>query len=134
MVNDLLKWNIVPNKSISYVPPETMRGNFHFMRGWYDGDGTISESFSNKNSITATLYAGLAVSYPSRDWLTEEWKSIGVTVKQHERDNHVTITMNTNKSITFLNYIYQSSTPETRLSRKYDKYIDIVVRGNRLTR
>lgn len=134
MVADLAKWGIVPQKSLTYVPPDSMRGNPHFMGGWFDGDGTICESFSNKNSRTATLYAGIAVSYPSHEWLVKEWDSLGINVKAHNRDNHVTITMNTNKSKVFLSYIYKESTEGTRLDRKYALYNSIVVKGNRKTR
>lgn len=133
MVEDLLYWNIVPNKSISYTPPKGFF-NSHFIRGLFDGDGTISESFSNVNSRTATLYAGLSCSYPCRDWFKSYCDNLGITIKQHERENIVTITMNTNKSIVFLDAIYSSSAENTRLTRKYNLYHNIVVLGNRKTR
>lgn len=136
MVADLLKWNIVPNKSIGYRPPDTLQELSSFMRGYFDGDGTICESFSNKNSVTATLYAGLACSYNFRDWLVKKLPEISseITLKQHKRDNHVTITMNTNKSIAFLNFIYKDSSEKTRLDRKYDLFEKTVLNNDRKTR
>ena len=136
MVEDLLRWNIVPRKSILYCPPERVGLLQPFLRGLFDGDGTICESFSNKRSITATLYAGLACSYACRDWLIRVLPLISekITLKQHERDNHVTITMNTNKSKVFLRYLNENSTQATRLDRKYNLYVKTVVNNDRKTR
>ena len=57
-----------------------------------------------------------------------------ITLKQHERANHVTITMNTNKSISFLSYLYKDSTENVRLDRKYEAYVKTVVNNDRKTR
>lgn len=136
MVEDLKRWNIVPSKSITYCPPSDLKYLQDFLRGYFDGDGTICESFSNKNSVTATLYSGIACSYNFRDWFTDfiALNLPAVTLKQHERENHVTITMNTNKSIEFLTYLYSSSTSTTRLERKYDLYVKTIVNKDRKTR
>lgn len=134
MAEDLEYWGIYPNKSLTYEPP-AQYSNRHFVRGLFDGDGTICESFSNKNSVTATLYAGLACSYPCRDWFT--WycnNALGISLKQYEKENMVTITMNTNKSKIFLEEIYRDTDKEFRLDRKYKLYQDIVVDGIRKTR
>lgn len=136
MVADLLKWNVVPRKSVEYCPPNNLPFMKDFMRGYFDGDGTICESFSNANSKTSTLYAGVACSYNFRDWFVHHLPEISneITLKQHERDNHVTITMNTNKSIVFLTYLYEDSTEAFRLNRKYELYLKLVVRKERKTR
>ena len=135
MVEDLLRWNITPRKSITYTPPENLRYTADFLRGVVDGDGTISESFSNKDSLTATLYAGVVCSYSFRDWFVPFCETeLGITVKQHERENCVNITMNTNKSKIFLSYLYRDSKPEVRLDRKYKLYDLIVVQDIRKTR
>lgn len=136
MVADLEKWNIVPRKSLEYCPPDNLPYMQDFLRGYFDGDGTICESFSNVNSKTATLYAGLACSYNFRDWLVFYLPEISseITLKQYERANHVTITMNTNKSIAFLSYLYKDSAEQFRLSRKYELYVKTVVNNDRKTR
>ena len=135
MVKDLEKWNITPRKSLTYDPPKDLKFYSHFLRGMVDGDGTICESFSNKASITATLYAGIVGSYNFRDWFVPFCKDIlDITVKQHERENCVTITMNTNKSKIFLTYLYSDSIEPLRLDRKYDLYHRIVVQDIRKVR
>ncbi len=134
MVADLRKWNIVPRKSVTYTPPENPNHLPHFMRGLFDGDGTICESFSNANSRTATLYSGLVCSYSCRDWFVRFADDLGITLKQHERDNCVNITMNTNKSKVFLTYMYEDSSEAIRLDRKYALYVKTVVNDDRETR
>lgn len=45
LVEDLVKFNIIPNKTKTYIMPEwIINHNFisHFMRGYFDGDGTIT--------------------------------------------------------------------------------------------
>lgn len=130
MANDLSKYGIVPRKSVEYYPgPVDIYGEFlpEFFRGWFDGDGTICESFSNKNSKLATLYTGIACSKPAYPWIVENiFNILDITHKIHERDNHMTITLNTNKSIKLLNWMYADSEEATRLDRKYDLYVKTV--------
>ena len=135
MVEDLLKWNIVPRKSITYQPPVDLPNLPDFLRGLFDGDGTICESFSNKNSKLSTLYTGLACSYKCRDWFKEDVvDALGITMKQYEKENMVSITLNTNKSIVLLKYMYEDSTKAVRLDRKFALYHKTVVLGDRKTR
>ena len=135
MVLDLQRWNITPNKSITYSPPTGLKYQKDFLRGLFDGDGTICESFSNKNSITATLYAGLTCSYSCRDWFYNICNNeLGISLKQHEKENCVCITMNTNKSKIFLTHIYEDSTVGFRLDRKYELFTKIVVNNIRKVR
>ena len=138
MVADLSKYGIVPRKSIEFHPgPVKLYSEFlpEFFRGWFDGDGTICESFSNKASKLATLYTGIACSKPAYPWIVENiFVPLDISHKIHERDNHMTVTLNTNKSIKLLNWMYSTSTTDTRLDRKYDLYIKTVVNNDRETR
>jgi hypothetical protein len=52
LVEDLIKFNIIPNKTKTYCMPEWLiNHNFisHFMRGYFDGDGTITHCGLNKD-------------------------------------------------------------------------------------
>lgn len=52
LVEDLKRFNIVPNKTFKYeMPLWLVNHKFinHFMRGYFDGDGTISQCGLNKN-------------------------------------------------------------------------------------
>lgn len=138
MCQALAKYNIVPNKTLSQEPPSIdLLGKYlpDFLRGLFDGDGTICETFSNKNSKTATLYTGFAINHKGMSWIDHVLnKIVGVSYKRHERENHNNITLNTLKSIKLLGYLYKNSAFGTRLDRKYMLYNDIVLLGNRKTR
>lgn len=135
---DLKKFGIVPNKTkLGVVPSIDFLGEFlpDFLRGLFDGDGTICESFSNKNSITATLYTGFAISKLNMDWLSEVLLTkVGVQYKSYEKNSIFTITLNTNKSKCLLHYMYDDCAENIRLDRKYEMFVDIVLLGNRKTR
>lgn len=138
MCHDLAKFGIVPNKTLISSPPAPDRlGEYlpDFLRGLFDGDGTICESFSNKNSVTATLYTGFAIAKQNMEWLDDVLtRVVGVTYKSFEKQKIFTITLNTNKSIELLSYMYQYSSEDIRLNRKFDMFNHIVLGGNRKVR
>jgi len=133
-----LNFNIVPEKSLimkfpSFINPSTMR---HFLRGYFDGDGSICESFSNRNSTTATLYTTFCSgSFDFIKFIFEHLTKIIGT--QGHLQNFGTgrkwqIKYNTNDSISLLNYLYKDS--KVYLDRKYSLYNQIVVNNNRSKR
>lgn len=138
MASILAKYNIVPRKTLLAIPPNPeIFGKYFkdYLRGFFDGDGTISECFSNKNSVTSTLYTGFAIAKQSFDWLDNILTNIlQVTYKVYEKENIFTVTLNTNKSIKLLTYMYEDSDTYNRLDRKYDLYYKTVVMEDRLTR
>jgi hypothetical protein len=43
LATDLRRWGIVPNKTRNWVEPDVPRRLLrHYLRGWFDGDGTLS--------------------------------------------------------------------------------------------
>jgi intein/homing endonuclease len=128
-------FNITTNKSLTYTLPKNIPDNMfnHYLRGYFDGDGCICESFSNKNSSTATLYTTITGSNSLISELSEHLQrllNISGTVAQKEK--HQILKYCTNSSKTLLNYMYNSST--VFLDRKYALYYKIMVEHNRLTR
>ena len=131
------KYNIVPVKSLIIQPPTQLPEELiaHFIRGYFDGDGSVCESFSNRNSSTATFYATLVSgSLPFVKWLEAYLDLIGVTYNTQYWENKSQIKLNTNQAIKFLNSIYLESTEDTRLDRKYEIFKKVVIEHNRLTR
>ena len=146
---DMVKWlndnfNIVPRKSLVYEFPTWMsvEDMSHFLRGYFDGDGCICESFSNRASRTATLYATVTGSDPAIDFVYQFLlKTLAITGPVQRRAKYTktgnpysTVKYSTKKSAALLKYMYSNSTYSTRLNRKYDLYYNIVVMDNRLTR
>lgn len=145
MVAQLKKdFNIVPVKSLIYELPTWMNDYefSHFLRGYFDGDGCICESFSNRASKTATLYTTITGSDSAIDSIAYRLKQIlGIDGCIQRRakysktgNSYSTVKYSTNKSIKLLKYLYEDSTLSTRLDRKYALYDTIVVQGKRLTR
>jgi hypothetical protein len=131
-------YNIVPRKTLKAIPPNPeVFGEYFsdYLRGYFDGDGTISESFSNTNSRLATLYTGFAIAKQSYNWLDNALTNIvKVSYKKFEKENMYSITLNTNKSKALLHYMYDNSEYKNRLNRKFDLFYKTVVMDNRLTR
>lgn len=107
-----------------------------YMRGYFDGDGCICESFSNKNSITSTLYTTIASGsvdfiYPAFSKL-QLLLNLGGSLQDFKDKNSMQIKFNTNDSITLLTWMYKDA--EVYLDRKYALYVKTVINNNRTIR
>lgn len=139
MCEDLdLNFNIIPNKTDKlefpkFIPDDLIR---HYIRGYFDGDGSICESFSNKNSITATLYA--TITSGSENFTVEMYNFINSKLntvghlQKFTDSNKFQIKYNTNDAKSLLSYMYSDS--EYYLDRKYELFEKIVINNNRLVR
>ncbi len=129
-----LNFNVVPNKTDKYILPKMPDIFFkHFLRGYFDGDGCICESFSNKNSVTATLYTTFASgSSVFSEQLFEKLKStlgLGGSLQKFSDSNKWQLKYNTNDSITLLTYMYSNSI--VYLDRKFAIYHRTVILKDR---
>lgn len=124
-------FNITPVKSLTYQMPSLEKEQVrHFLRGYFDGDGCICESFSNKASKTATLYTTVTGSNDfigSLSALLQNLLSIEGSVQL--KDKVSVIKYNTRKSIVLLDFLYRDSS--IYLDRKYALYHNIVVKNLR---
>jgi hypothetical protein len=124
-------FNIVPNKTDKLKFPSHIPKNWliHYLRGYFDGDGSICESFSNKNSITASLYATFAsgckeFSETLFNYLCTEI-NLGGHLQEFKDSVKWQLKYNTNDAIILLHYMYKDS--NVYLDRKYALYQRIVV-------
>ena len=133
-----LNFNIVPEKSLIMKFPHFIQHNMvrHFLRGYFDGDGSICESFSNKNSVTATLYTTFCSG--SFNFINYIYTFINNTLKStgHLQDFNTgkkwQIKYNTNDSVKLLTYMYSNCA--VFLDRKYALYERIVKNNDRMMR
>lgn len=134
-----LNFNIVPVKSMIMKFPKHMPKLMykHFIRGYFDGDGSICETFSNVNSITKSLYATFCSGSP--DFITYLYDYLGkeVLLDGHLQDfrpksEKHQIKYNTNDAKKLLSWMYKDSI--IYLDRKYNLYNTIVVENIRQTR
>lgn len=128
---------IVPNKtSILEFPVHCIPYNMlrHYIRGYFDGDGSICESFSNINSTTATLYATFTSG--SRQFVEDLFLflSLALNLGGHLQylDNKCSIKYNTNDAKVLLTWIYSNSV--VYLDRKFSLYTNIVENNQRTVR
>lgn len=133
-----LNFNIIPNKSLAYAFPKSIPDKLlnHFIRGYFDGDGSVCESFSNVNSITATLYATVCSgSYEFTKILYDKLNTI-LGLRGHLQDFNTgrkwQIKYNTNDAKKLLTYMYDNDV--VSLDRKKLFYIRTVVDNNRMVR
>lgn len=119
VLNDLRnKYNITERKSLIYELPKLDNNSFrHFLRGYFDGDGCICESFSNKNSITATLYTTIT---GSNSLIKSLYERIDLPGTIQFKENVSVIKYNTNSSFELLDYMYSDSS--IYLDRKFALY------------
>lgn len=126
-----INFNIVPNKTDKLKFPKFIPRKYliHFLRGYFDGDGSICESFSNKNSITSSLYATFASG--SREFSVDLFKylqqelHLGGHLQEFAGSTKWQLKFNTNDAITLLGYMYEDSS--VYLDRKYALYQRIIV-------
>jgi hypothetical protein len=70
MFDDLCYHGCVPNKSLILKFPTINEGLIsHFIRGYFDGDGTVGEYQNVKNSNSKTLRSGMCSG--SKEFLEE---------------------------------------------------------------
>ena len=132
-----LNFNIIPNKSLSITFPKIPKQYLRdFIRGYFDGDGSVCESFSNKNSITATLYTtftgGSKPFIETLFFMLQQEIGLGGHLQDFSTGAKWQIKYNTNNSITLLDYMYKNS--NYCLDRKYSIYKRTVVDQIRLQR
>ena len=133
-----LNFNIIPNKTDKLKFPSHIPNKYlvHYIRGYFDGDGSICESFSNKNSITASIYVTFASGCKS---FSEELfgylhnvLNLGGHLQEFNYSIKWQLKYNTNDAKTLLTYMYDEST--VYLDRKYALYQKLIVNDIRETR
>lgn len=106
----------------------------HYIRGFFDGDGCITEFFNNRPTATFRVF----LTSGSLNFLNEllgflrEINIISGGSIQKKSNNCWHIQLGVKDSTSFLNWIYCGA--DIYLDRKYVKYVDLIVNNNRATR
>lgn len=122
LFNDLCKYGCCPNKtaviSVPNIPKELMP---HFVRGYFDGDGSVgiynNESGKDLKTLRSSFCTGSEVFLPQ---LLEFIPCKKKSVKKKSNSNLWEISFSVNDSITLYNYMYTGAT--VYLKRKRDKF------------
>jgi len=138
--DDLMKlYKLTPRKSMTLEPPENIPEDMkkHFIRGYFDGDGCLCETFLNKNSLKSSIMVTIVSTKAFVDWLTLYAQSLFGEIRYkpslHPNGETMVFNLGTLKAIEFLRNLYEDSSVETRLDRKYEKF-EPISRGVRKTR
>lgn len=122
------RYNVTPRKSLSLKPPplEDEESIKHFIRGYMDGDGSISYSGSGKNNHWVVSFLGTE---EVLRWTKSRFQyylagKIGDPSVSPDRNTHQII-FGCWQVRAILEWLYSSSTPDIRLDRKYDKALDV---------
>lgn len=110
MFNDLVGLGCVPRKSLIITFPKLVSHLIpHFIRGYFDGDGTVGVYQNLKTHKWKMLKSGFCSG--SQVFLTELVKYLPVKNKSiHPRKGVYIIQFSLNDSISLYNYIYKDST------------------------
>lgn len=126
LINDLINKGCIPNKTYSLSFPDQKilpkELSFHFIRGFFDGDGSIY--FDNKRNRICINFTG------STNMLNSIKHIIGKdNVKLENKNNFSVLHLDGNKQvIDTLTKIYENSSDEIVLSRKFKKFNEFLTR------
>lgn len=120
-------FNIIPKKTFIIKPP-VIDSIFwpHFIRGYVDGDGSIGFRKSSKKirfhvcSASKDLVDWMAIALG--DYCGESLTILTI-------NNLHTIATSGKKALKIFNKLYENSGAETRLDRKYERYLDYAERN-----
>jgi len=118
MVDSLLRFNIYPNKSLTYRPTEYLAKSPHFWRGMIDGDGCISLSKTLKPTIS--LCGGSYECIKMFETWVKSKCDTKASVKKHKNRNLYTFSVSHNYAIKIINELYGIQ-HKYRLERKFEK-------------
>lgn len=128
MCKELNDKGITPNKSLTIGFPHWLDGKLisHYIRGVYDGDGSIYRAYRNDNNlpITVTITATESFCKNLKDICKEELDiSAGIyDASCHNGVTKVFTLSGRNIAKEFLDWIYQDA--NLFLQRKYDRYCE----------
>ena len=118
---DLIKWGCIPQKSllINKIPNIPRDYVSHFLRGYFDGDGSLHYLRGTNNYRIS--FVG------TKDFLNDIQKELqtNVSLQSNIAGKAYVLQIAGRRQIErILNYLYNNSKENNRLDRKYQKYLD----------
>lgn len=118
---DLIKWGCIPQKSllINKIPNIPRDYVSHFLRGYFDGDGSLYYLRGTNNYRIS--FVG------TKDFLNDIQKELqtNVSLQSNIAGKAYVLQIAGRRQVErILNYLYNNSKENNRLNRKYQKYLD----------
>lgn len=126
MFNDLARFNIVPRKTKIYTFPEWLVNHplvNHFMRGYFDGDGSIYYSLKKpgfRSKLSVAICGTKAFLTIFRNMLSEECGTNRSIKVRKTKGIYALEYCGNNNIIKIRNFLYSNSTESIRMDRKYN--------------
>lgn len=118
---DLIKFGCVPNKTltISAIPNIPRDYVSHFIRGYFDGDGSL-HWLQSTNNYRISFTSG---SKTFLEDIRKELQCQSISIGHIKETNTYQLQISGRKQVErILNYLYKDSTEATRLDRKFNTY------------
>lgn len=117
--SDLIKWGCIPQKTFKLSSIPNIPRNFisHFLRGYFDGDGSL-HYLKGTNNYRISFTSG------AKDFLNDIQKELVTNVSLNCNNNTYHLQISGRKQVArILQYLYQDSNSNIRLDRKYETYL-----------
>ena len=132
MVEDLKNYGCIEHKSLVLQFPNNLKKEFYkdFIRGYFDGDGSLSFRKTNNKKSSDFKIAGTkefllkVIDILNQDILIEMSEKNLFKRFDNDKNSFYTSVSNNRKVKLFLDYIYKDST--IYLDRKFSKYLDFL--------
>ena len=127
--NRLLNWNLAPRKSLTLTLPSLENIQISsFVRGLWDGDGSIVTSTDTRHPIEAKI---CSASYEFVEALRLLLKSVTFSdcniKKDKRRESFYTLAYSSGPAKRLIKWMYNGSKEENRMNRKYDKALEFLL-------
>lgn len=124
-------FNIFPNKTFTINIPSQMPEEFlpHYLRGYFDGDGSIIAPANKQLRIAYTSGSkellNFIINYFYNKGIKVRKTRLNLTEKPIIENNN-TINYSGENALKILHILYDESTKDTRLTRKYERFIKYI--------
>ena len=123
-VNDLIDKGCVKQKSLILQPPKNIPDDLirHFIRGFFDGDGSLIRYERTKNSIAYSI--NITSTYEMVKWIKQVFQ-IGQIFPEKRREQTWYFTVGGNQQVIKLyHYLYDEAT--IWMDRKYNRFQELL--------
>lgn len=106
-----------------------------YLRGFFDGDGCFTEFFNNRPMASFRVFLSSSTLNFLENillYLRSINVIVGGSIQKQGKKDAWNIQLGVRDATAFLNWIYSIDGP--KLERKYNKYVHIIVNGNRMRR
>ncbi|OGE64457.1 hypothetical protein A3J13_01985 [Candidatus Daviesbacteria bacterium RIFCSPLOWO2_02_FULL_36_8] len=127
--NDLNKLGVTERKSLTFTPPKiSLQLTKHFLRGYFDGDGTVylcNLKYPSKLRVkiyTASLNMGKYLHQTLKKALGDLYKGSILTYMAHQKTPYYVTHMGHHAAVKLFDYMYTDAT--IYLDRKHQKFLE----------